>query len=137
MYVHKKFQVIEVSHSRDIRPWKSVRKNENFGVVSEQPSQKPSGSIFFKAACAKILSIPPSTTYIKLTYIGRPRLSKVYIKSVVPYTKWLIYSSAIISTNTFSSERNSCIDLTWTIHLSCNVFLCDYSNKYISKWENS
>ncbi len=43
----------------------------------------------FKTACAKILSIHPSTTYINLSQIGRPRLSKVYIKSVVPYMEWL------------------------------------------------
>jgi hypothetical protein len=46
-------------------------------VVLGKPSQKPNGSIFFKTASAKILSTPPSTTYIKLSQIGEPRLSRI------------------------------------------------------------
>jgi len=45
-------------------------------VVLGKPSYKPNGSIFFKTACAKILRTPPSTTYIKLSQIGEPRLSR-------------------------------------------------------------
>jgi hypothetical protein len=60
-----------------MRSGKLVRKNEDFVVASEKPSQKPNRSIYFETACAKILSIPPFTTYIKFNSIGRSRLSRV------------------------------------------------------------
>ncbi len=77
IHIHKKIQVIGFSHSRGMRSGKLVRKNEDFVVASEKPSQKPNRSIYFETACAKILSIPPFTTYIKFNSIGRSRLSRV------------------------------------------------------------
>jgi hypothetical protein len=50
-----------------MRSGKLVRKNEDFVVASEKPSQKPNRSIYFETAYAKILSIPPFTTYIKFS----------------------------------------------------------------------
>ncbi len=50
----------------------------------------------FKTACATMLSIHPSTTYINLSQIGRTRLSKVYIKSIVPYMEWLICMDSVL-----------------------------------------
>ncbi len=52
-------------------------KNEDFGVVLGKPLQNPNGSMVFKTACAKILSTAPSTTYINLGQIRRPRLSRL------------------------------------------------------------
>jgi hypothetical protein len=44
-------------------------------MVSGKSSRKPDSSMVFKTACANIISIAPSTTYVKLSQIEQPWLS--------------------------------------------------------------
>jgi hypothetical protein len=72
--------------------WENLHKTERLNI--------------FKTACAKILRTSPSITCIKLSQIGGPRLSRVYIRSVVPYMEWLI------------KKKNHCRNMTFDIFLS-------------------